>query len=323
MSHNPLEHGARNTEHGAGTLQNQQAGSVLRDQGCTSEPVLAHDARITVLMPLKHYHPDYLEQSVRSVVQQTCGDWRLVIIAEPEDLGHFEQLLSAACADSRTCLIGNAGRKLAGAINSGMRYAQTEFVALLLADDLWAPDAVRVLNGYIGTHPDVDFFHTSRMVIDEHGRPISSVHASRATFTLEDFKRSSPVKHLLCWRRSKGLSAGGLDESLNSVGPDDYDFPWTMAEHGARFKAVHECLYYYRDHRECYRLTTHLPLSVHRRECRRIRRKHGVAWWERRRFVARAQRSYLRQCLYRNAIDQWIKEWFAYDARRGWRETYR
>jgi glycosyltransferase involved in cell wall biosynthesis len=316
MSHNPLEHGP-------GTPHNQQGRSVLREPCSVFQPGLAHDPRITVLMPLKHYHPDYLAQSVRSVMEQTCSAWRLVIIAEPEDLDHFEAVLHAACADPRTRLIGNQGRKLAGAINSGIRDAQTEFVALLLADDLWAPDAVRVLSDHIVAHPDVDFFHTSRRVIDENGRPISSVHDSRATFTLEDFKFGSPVKHLLCWRRSKALSVGGLDESLNSVGPDDYDFPWTMAEQGARFKAVRECLYYYRDHREGYRLTTHLPLSVHRRECRRIRRKHGVAWWERRRFVARAQRSYLRQCLYRNAVDRWIKEWFAYDPRRGWRETYR
>lgn len=41
----------------------------------------------------------------------------------------------------------------------------------------------------------------------------------------------------------KALACGGLDESLNSVWPDDYDLPWTMAEHGAMFKAISECLY--------------------------------------------------------------------------------
>lgn len=280
-------------------------------------------ARLTVLLPVKNYHPSYLQQSVASVIGQSAGDWRLLVIAEPHDQTHFESVLHGALGDARTRLIANQGRKLAGAINTGMRHAETDFVALLLADDLWATDAVAVLASYIGRYPEVDFFHTSRRVIDENGTPISSVHHSRPHFTLDDFKRGSPVKHLLCWRTSTGLAIGGLDESLNSVGPDDYDFPWMMAEHGARFKAVSECLYYYRDHRDAYRLTTHLPLSVHKSECQRIFKKHGVPWRERRRYVTRAQRGFLRQCLYRNGIDRWIKERFGYDARRGWRETYR
>jgi hypothetical protein len=66
-----------------------------------------------------------------------------------------------------------------------------------------------------------------------------------------------------------------------------------------------------------------LPLSVHRRECLRIFKKHGVGWRERRRFVTRAQQSFLRQCLYRNALDRWIKERLGFEARRGWRQAYR
>jgi glycosyltransferase involved in cell wall biosynthesis len=287
------------------------------------QSVATNGARLTVLLPVKHYHPDYLQQSVASIIEQSAGDWQLLVITEPHDADHFGALLHWALADVRVRLVANAGRKLAGAINSGMRHAATPFVALLLADDLWATDAVAVLGAYIDRHPDVDFFHTSRRVIDEAGNPISSVYPSRPSFTLDDFKRASPVKHLLCWRTSMALAIGGLDESLNSVGPDDYDFPWTMAEHGARFQAVSECLYYYRDHRDAYRLTTHLPLSVHKSECRRIFKKHGVPWHERRRYVTRAQRSFLRQCLYKNAIDKWIKEHFGYDARQGWRETYR
>src|SRR5262249_50512380 len=154
------------------------------------------------------------------------------------------------------------------------------------------------------------------------GHPLSSVHRSKETFALDDFKRGSPVKHLLCWRRSMGRAVGGLDESLNSVGPDDYDFPWTMAERGARFQAIPECLYLYRDHRDSYRLTTHLPLSVHKREANRIMRKHGVPWRERRQRLSRTERGFLRQCLFRNALDKWLKELRGYDANRGWRETY-
>jgi glycosyltransferase involved in cell wall biosynthesis len=279
-------------------------------------------ARITALMPLRHYHPLHLEQSVASLLRQT-HPCRVLVVVEPHDHDRFGDVLRQALTATNVRLVANEGRKLAGAINTGMRHAQTDFVAILLADDLWADNAAEVLTSHIEASPEVDFLHSSRRIIDESGKPISSVHYSRASFSLDDFKTSSPVKHLLCWRTSMALRIGGLDESLNSVGPDDYDFPWTMAENGARFRAIEECLYFYRDHRDCFRLTTHLPLSVHKRECNRIFKKHGVGWRDRRRYLARAQQSFMRQCLFRNLPDKWMKELFGYDAYRGWRAVYR
>ena len=227
-------------------------------------------ASITALMPLKAYHPQFLNKAVDSILSQTSTDWALKIIVERSDAGKFENVLQHALQDSRIDLVINRGRKLAGAINSGMSAATTDFVALLLADDEWAPQAIEVLGGAIKRHPDADFFHSSRRYIDETGAFISSIYQSRQNVTLADFKAGTPIKHLLCWRRSLALQFGGLDESLNSVGPDDFDFPWTMAEHGAVFQSVEQCLYHYREHDECFRLTTGLPRSLHEKEIRRV-----------------------------------------------------
>jgi glycosyltransferase involved in cell wall biosynthesis len=281
----------------------------------------ASEPRLTVIMPLKNYHEGFLRQAMASVMRQTCPLWRLLIVVEPEDLESFHTLLQNERADPRVDIIVNRGRRLAGAINSGMKSATTDFVALLLADDLWSDDAVETLSRYIGENPAIDFFHSSRRYLDERGNFISSVYPSRENIRLEDFK-FGPAKHLLCWRRKKALSIGGLDESLSSlVGPDDYDFPWTMAENGATFKAIKECLYYYRNHCECYRLTTHTPLSVNRREVGRILKKHKVGLWRRTLILTR---KYLQArvgspCLYSSRFDKWIIEKTGYDVRRRWK----
>ena len=285
--------------------------------------MIAAVARLTILMPLKRFHPRHLEHALRSVELQTSPAWRLSIVVDRPDLARFGAMLAARLTDSRVALVPSTGRGLAAALNTGMRTATTEFVAILLADDMWAPEAVAVLTRYIDSHPDVDLFHSSRRIIDGDGNPISGVHRSRDVVTAADFERGSPVKHLLCWRVSAGLAAGGLDESLDSVGPDDWDFPWTMAERGARFLAVSECLYLYRDHRDSYRLTTHLPLSHHKREIRKIMSKHGVDRRTIETRLAEAERGYLRQCLYRSRLDRWLKQRLRYDAREGWRDSYR
>jgi GT2 family glycosyltransferase len=271
-------------------------------------------------MPVKAYHERYLRAAVGSMVGQTSRDWRLLVVTEPGERSRLEDALGESLADPRVELVLNEGRKLAGAFNTGMRRAETEYVAILLGDDLWAPEAVETLTRHMTDAPATDFFHSARRVVDEEGRAIGQVHPSRPEVSTDDFAQGfSPVKHLLCWRREAGLAVGGMDESLNSVGVDDFDFPWTMAESGARFGAIPECLYVYRDHRDCFRLTTHLPRNHHRREVARIMRKHGVARPAIRRVVDDAGKTYLGQCLYRSRTDRLLKRVRGHDPRRGWR----
>jgi glycosyltransferase involved in cell wall biosynthesis len=282
----------------------------------------ASGARLTAIVPIKHYAERYLREAFASLLQQTSPRWQAVVVVEPADRVLFARLLAAELRDPRITMVANEGRQLGGAINTAIRHGRTDFVAILLADDLWASEAVEVLARNMDAHPDVDFFHSARRAIDDDGQSCSGVMPASPRVEPAMFAGTSPVKHLLCFRRETALAVGGLDESLNSVGPDDYDFPWTMADHGARFRAVPECLYVYRDHRQTYRLTTHLTLSHHSRELVRIMRKHGVPWWTTLARVRAARRGYLRQCLYRNALDKWVHERFGLAPRRIWRERY-
>jgi glycosyltransferase involved in cell wall biosynthesis len=174
--------------------------------------------QVTVFIPLKHYHEGYLRQAIDSVFRQTRPDWRLLIVAEDATVAEFRVLLREWLVDLRVRLIPRQGRMLAGAYNSAMRAAETEFIAPLLGDDLWTPDAVEVLGDCIRAHPDVDFFHSGRYFIDADGRRISSDYLPERPVTAEQFADRSPVKHLLCWRARMGLAYGGLDETLNNFG---------------------------------------------------------------------------------------------------------
>jgi glycosyltransferase involved in cell wall biosynthesis len=277
---------------------------------------------VTALVPVHDYSVEFLDAAFGSLLEQSSTTWRALVIVEPERRSEIEGVLEAHLADPRIHIVQNEGRKLAGAFNTAMRRADTDIVAILLADDMWAPDAVAVLEREIIARPEVDFFHSSRRVVDADGTSISSVHRARPDVTIADFATQAPVKHLLCWRRTTGLAVG-MDESLNSVGPDDLDFPWAMAEHGATFAHIDECLYVYRDHRAYFRLTTHLPRSVHRRELSRIYRKHALEPKAVRRRVRSDTGSHLRQCVYRWAFERRIKEALGLQPKRFWRERYR
>ena len=86
--------------------------------------------------------------------------------------------------------------------------------------------------------------------------------------------------------------------------------------------AIPECLYYYRDHREHFRLTTHVPLDRQVSELRKIWTKHGLTDGEIEAQTERRIKGYLRQVLYANEQDRLEKESRGFDARRGWRKSY-
>jgi glycosyltransferase involved in cell wall biosynthesis len=278
---------------------------------------------ITALLPLKHFQPQYLRIAMESMFNQTSPAWRLIVIVEPEDMRRFDGVLAEWLADPRVRLVPNEGYRHAGAFNTGMRAAETDFVAILLGDDAWEPVTVEVLRDHINRHAAVDLFHSGRRAIDKDDHPVSGIMMPLERVTLEGFTWKSQVKHLICWRRSKGIAVGGMDETLTTAGPDDYDFPWTMAEHGAVIQSIAQCLYIYRDHRDGFRNTTHYPRSVHLRDLRYILKKHRVSWWNRHVRLRSAKRGYLRQCLYRNELHRWIYQRLGRVPRARWTNIYK
>jgi len=280
--------------------------------------------RVTVLMPFKDTKVAFFREGLNSVFSQSSPLWNLIVIYDlSENTGTLEVLKDLSNSDDdRISVHKNESNLLTGALNTGMRHAKTPYVCSLLCDDLLDKNAIEVLYEYINGRPDIDFFHSSRMFIDENGKPISSVYRARDSFDLSDFKNAGPVKHLLCWKTESAMAIGGMDESLGLHGADDYDFPWCMAEAGYSFKAIPECLYYYRDHRAHYRLTTHVPLETQIEELKKIWRKHGLTEEEIQQQIKGRTSSYLTQALYLDEEDKKRKERENASATKGWRQRY-
>jgi len=280
---------------------------------------------IDVILPVKHYVPRHLLEAVDSVMRQTAGTWQLLVMADVSVEAKVEALLRDALSDRRCLLFTVSTPNLAATINAGMERVTSNFVTLLLGDDLIADNTIEVLQQAIHDHPDADFFHSSRSVIDGEGNSISSVHPSRTDFVWNDFLYGSPVKHLLCWRLEAARAIGGVDETLWTSGPDDYDFPWRMFESGAVFRGLPECLYIYRNHIDGFRMTTHHPATIQLLAIRMILRKHGLGYW-RSWFVTfrRWRMGSGSQSIYSSTWNRRLLGLVGYDASRSWsQQTYR
>jgi glycosyltransferase involved in cell wall biosynthesis len=279
---------------------------------------------LTVLIPCRNVHPSYFSKALESVICQTSPRWRLAIVVDdddPDTAAVIGSEIDQVC-DPRIFLVETEAKRVTGKLNAGMRHARTPYVCVLHADDLLDERAVEVVSRYIAESPEIDYFHSSRLYIDDAGVQISEVRRAVESFTLADFKARGLVKSLHCFRVSSALAIGGMDESLGLHGGDDHDFSWSMAEAGYKFKAIAECLYYVRDHRSHYRLTTHVPLDAQISELVKIMRKHKMTELEIAEQIRRREAGYLRQALYLDEADRREKERDGYDIRRGWRQRY-
>jgi glycosyltransferase involved in cell wall biosynthesis len=250
-------------------------------------------------MPVRNAIPHYFRQAVESVFSQTTPHWNLIVVHDAdESTAHTLSLLEelASRNDARVRIEQNDSKMLSGALNTGMKKATTPYVCTLLSDDLLASEAIETMSRAIAANPSIDFFYSSRKLIDENGKSKSKILQAKS-FSIADFRNYGPVKHLQCWKVSSALKIGGMDESLGLHGADDYDFPWCMAEAGYSFQAVPECLYYYREH-SGYRLTTHVPLDIQIHEIRKILRKHGLSETDIEEQIKKRKKGYLRQALY-------------------------
>ncbi|OGJ54733.1 hypothetical protein A3D11_01430 [Candidatus Peribacteria bacterium RIFCSPHIGHO2_02_FULL_49_16] len=246
---------------------------------------------IGILMTCKDQKEQFLREAIESVIHQSSADWLFFIVIDHDTPQKISDIIRSY-AHPQIHLLQNKGRGLGGGINTAMHHAETKYVCILLSDDTFALHAIETLQRFIREFPGVDFFHSSRQFIDSRSRIRTPIMESKE-FRLEDFKKhGGVVKHLLCWRRRKGIDAGGIDEHLDH-GCDDFDFPWKMAEVGCTFKAIRECLYFYRVHHDFRRLTTCVPIKTQVSNIRTIFRKHKVSETETEAYIRSALNGYL------------------------------
>lgn len=133
--------------------------------------------RVSVVIPL--YNTErYIEETLRSVLAQTFTDFEVLVIDDgSRDSG---PRLAASTGDPRVRVIAQLNRGLAGARNSGIRYAVGEFVALLDADDAWHPDKLARHVAAFDADPELGLSFSASQLVDDDGRDLAMVQSPRS-----------------------------------------------------------------------------------------------------------------------------------------------
>jgi len=99
---------------------------------------------VSIVLPC-HNSEDTLVQTLDSVMAQTCGAWRIVAVDDRSTDSTAAILARFAERDDRIRIIDGPGQGAAAARNAALNHIDSELVAFLDADDIWAPTRLSVL----------------------------------------------------------------------------------------------------------------------------------------------------------------------------------
>jgi len=219
--------------------------------GCLYRPVMTYQqyeglaprpARPTVTVVIPTFNrASIIVRAIRSVLGQTCQDWELIVVDDGSTDG-TEQAVRGI-ADNRIRYIRHEQNRGGGAArNTGIRYAQGEYVAFLDSDDEWLPEKLQKgLEVFRNSDPSVGLVYTGKVMLDETGRVLEKRVPRKSGWVYDALLDANFIGS--CSRVTVKKQAlervAGFDETL--VAHQDWDL-WLRVARVSRIASVPNCL---------------------------------------------------------------------------------
>ena len=179
---------------------------------------------ISVIMAVHNESKDILEESIRSILNQTFKDFELIICDDcsEQDIAAF--LKNVLLWDSRIRLITNTRNLFAAATrNRGILASVGAYIAIADADDFSYPERLQKQKDFLDNHPEYAFV-SSKVKSFDGEKIIPSQFEVKEKPQKRDFLWGIPyVNPAAMFRRECLISVGGYDESPVRRRTEDYD----------------------------------------------------------------------------------------------------
>jgi glycosyltransferase involved in cell wall biosynthesis len=203
----------------------------------------------TIVIPLLDQVDEWLDQCVRSALEQTVRCEVVVVLSPKTRRSNLDLLATLKSEFDNLRVLPRETLGFPGAINAGFNAILTERVGLLLSDDWLEPRAVELCMEH-----DADIVSSGNRVFATDGKTefeeLGRTPLMQKFLQCETLERKARyLQHFFLFQKSKLREIGGADESLGDFpGIDDFDMIWVMLEHGASVAIVEQQVYNYRDH---------------------------------------------------------------------------
>lgn len=202
---------------------------------------------VSVIIPAYNAAP-YIKDTLESVFAQTYRSFQVIVINDGSpDTEALEDLLLPY--RDRIDYIKQENRGLSGARNTGLRAATGNLVALLDADDIWAPNYLEEQTKFLREHPEYDLVYCNARFFGDSiydGKEYMDVCLSDGEATSAAIISRRCHVFVSVTARTEVLKRFGFDESLRSC--EDFDCWLRFTAAGHKIGYHRKVLVHYRKH---------------------------------------------------------------------------
>ena len=177
--------------------------------------------RASVVLPVFN-GAETIQETVASVLSQTCEDLELIIIND----GSTDNTLTilAKIRDARLKIFSFPNAGLSASRNRGLKLAQGDYISFIDADDLWAPPKLQSQLEAIAASEGAAVAYSWTDFIDESGQFLhAGIHSKVSGDLYERLFLSNFLESgsNVLIRRDALIEIGGFDETLKAA--EDWD----------------------------------------------------------------------------------------------------
>ena len=210
----------------------------------------------SVIMP-SFNHARYVAAAVKSIQNQTAGDFELIVIDDGSSDGSVPILTTLAEQDKRLRLFARANQGAPATINEGIASARGDWISIINSDDLYSPARLeKMLQAAEAVKADWSFAQVD--YIDGKGDSIQPEQIDWYR-TIQNEIKNCPTVGFALLKHNVTITTGNLffrRKLFDLVGPfrdlqliHDWDFALRLLRQSEPIY-LDEPLYWYRLHRE-------------------------------------------------------------------------
>lgn len=198
--------------------------------------------KISIVLPT-YNGEKYLKQSIDSILAQSYTDWEMILVDDCSTDRTPDIVDQYAESDSRIIAVHNeTNQRLPRSLNIGFSMAQGQYLTWTSDDNLYMPNALEVMAGYLDVHQDIYMVRGAEDIINENGEII----AQSKEYNDAKMYTHNCVGACFMYRREVRDIVGEYDDTTFCA--EDYDYWLRVLERFGRIVPINEILYQYRRH---------------------------------------------------------------------------
>ena len=175
--------------------------------------------KVSVIIPT-YNRGNFILSAIESVLAQNYRNFEIIVV---DDGSTDDTQIQLKKFTDKIKYFYQPNQGISSARNTGIRFAQGEYIAFLDSDDLWLGDKLMIQTQILDSDPSLALTYASMLIFDEkghyHGRKPSKISGSNFQELIEKgghFPTSTVMIRKRCFKR-----AGLFDENLSLL--EDFD----------------------------------------------------------------------------------------------------